>query len=104
LSLNNPIICHGGFDLWQEQKEGVNARIVEICFGLIRVILTNKNIVLSWIVAGQVRLLHKDAGQAKSGTGITSKEWFMSAGYRSGGSSTLVIGADPVLRYKITQP
>jgi len=102
--LNNPIICHGGFDLWQEQKEGVNAGIAEICFGLIRAMSANRNIVLSWIVARQVRVLRRDAGQVKSGTGITSKERFMSVGYRSGGSSTLVIGAEPVLRYKITQP
>jgi hypothetical protein len=101
--LNNPIISHGGFDLWQEQREGVNAGIAEFCFGLIRVMSTNRNIALSWIVARQVRALRKDAGQTKSRTGITSKEKSMSDGYRIGESNTLVIGAELVLRYKITQ-
>jgi hypothetical protein len=65
---------------------------------------TNRNIALSWIVEKQVRVLRKDAGQAKSGTGIILKERFMPDGYRSGESNILVIGAEPVLRYKITQP
>ena len=65
MSFSNPIICHGGFDLWHTQSENVNVGIVTNYTGQILVTKPSKIIAVKLTAGKPVSLSHRNVGWQK---------------------------------------